>query len=270
MLTNKIEILEDTDSDATDIFEQSLFTIFADSRNQHGEPGQYVVYKSGVYGDLKLRLADPDPSNNSLFAHFLWNAGLQAAEIIITGEISMANETVLEFGAGAGLPGIVSALSGAKETVLSDYPAEELLSNIRQNVLTNTPPDLQKSVSVIGHVWGDLTDPLCESSARKFTRVIAADCMWMDWQHENLCASINRILAEDGLVIAIAGFHTGRKKLAAFFDATEAAGLVPVKPVMERDVEGNERPWVRDRGEEDRDLTERKRWLVIAILRRPM
>lgn len=76
MLTNKIQEVEDngSEADGTDIFEQSLFTIFSDSRNQHGEPGHYVLYKSSVYGDIKLRLADPDPSNNSLFSHFLWNA----------------------------------------------------------------------------------------------------------------------------------------------------------------------------------------------------
>lgn len=77
MLTNKIQELENSGSEAdnADIFEQSLFTIFSDSRNQHGEPGHYVLYKSGTYGDIKLRLADPEPSNNSLFSHFLWNVG---------------------------------------------------------------------------------------------------------------------------------------------------------------------------------------------------
>jgi hypothetical protein len=77
MLTDKIQEVDGNSSasDPTDIFEQSLFTIFSDSRNQHGEPGQYVVYKSSVYGDVKLRLADPDPDNHSLFSHFVWNAG---------------------------------------------------------------------------------------------------------------------------------------------------------------------------------------------------
>lgn len=76
MLTNKIQELESSGSEAddADIFEQSLFTIFSDLRNQYGEPGHHVLYKSGTYGDIKLRLVDPEPSNNSLFSHFLWNA----------------------------------------------------------------------------------------------------------------------------------------------------------------------------------------------------
>jgi nitrate reductase alpha subunit len=76
MLTNKVVELENSGSETedVDIFEQSIFTIFAEARNQHGEPGHYVLYKSDVYGDIKLRLSDPDKENNSLFSHFLWNA----------------------------------------------------------------------------------------------------------------------------------------------------------------------------------------------------
>jgi hypothetical protein len=132
MLTNKLEILDEDAEDAEDIFEQSLFTIFADSRNQHGEPGQYVIYKSSQFGDIKLRLADPNPSENSLFSHFLWNVstedvsflgngliafgilvGLQAAEMLTDGEFDVKDRTVLELGAGAALPGILSVLCGA-------------------------------------------------------------------------------------------------------------------------------------------------------------
>lgn len=63
--------------DSLTFFEDSLSSIFADARNQHGEPGEMVLYKSGVYfnKDLILRLANPKKEENSLFAHFLWNVG---------------------------------------------------------------------------------------------------------------------------------------------------------------------------------------------------
>ena len=41
---------------------------------------------------------------------------------------------VLELGAGAGLPSIVCALAGASRVVITDYPDEELIQNIRWNV----------------------------------------------------------------------------------------------------------------------------------------
>jgi hypothetical protein len=65
----------------------------------------------------------------------------------------------------------------------------------------------------------------------------------------------------------IAGFHTGREKLRGFFEeaAVRAAGL-EVERIWERDAGGEEREWVTDRGIED--VTQRKRWLVLAILKR--
>ncbi|KAI5804338.1 hypothetical protein EDC01DRAFT_415217 [Geopyxis carbonaria] len=265
MLTNRIQVVEEEISnDPVDIFEQSLFTIFSDSRNQHGEPGLHVIYKSSKFGDLKLRLANPDPSENRLFSHFLWNASLQAAEMITDGEFDINKQTVLELGAGAALPGILCCLSGADETVLSDYPAKAVLDNVHHNIEENIPELLRTRVSVVGHEWGTLQDDLCKNWKNRFTRIIAADCMWMDWEHENLCKSIVQLMSSDGICLAIAGFHTGRAKVAAFFEATERAGLIPLKPIFERDIEGKERPWKTDRGIED--PVERKRWLTIAFL----
>lgn len=63
------------------------------------------------------------------------------------------------------------------------------------------------------------------------------------------------------------GFHTGRPKVAAFFDeAALAAANLAIEAIWERDCDDHERPWCADRGIED--VTERKRWLVVAILRR--
>ena len=54
--------------------------------------------------------------------------------------------------------------------------------------------------------------------------------------------------------------------MAGFFDseALESVGL-RVERIWERDATGRERDWATDRGVED--VTERKRWLVIAVLK---
>jgi predicted nicotinamide N-methyase len=209
-------------------------------------------------------------------------------------EFDVRNHTVLELGAGAGLPGIISALSEAAEVrmgkplehlamtssqlissmltvslrrqvTLSDYPAPEILRNIRHNLDANLSPELLKRVSVAGHVWGDLSDDLCSTHPGTFSRVIAADCFWMDKQHDNLSRSIVHLMARDGILLAIAGFHTGRAKVAAFFESVERAGLELLGPIMEKDIVGNHRSWERDRGIED--PVDRKRWLVIGLFR---
>ncbi|KAH0493644.1 hypothetical protein TgHK011_000301 [Trichoderma gracile] len=100
-------------------------------------------------------------------------------------------------------------------------------------------------------------------------RLFVADCLWMPWQHANLRRSIDHFLKRDASARAwvVAGFHTGRPKMAGFFDAEalREEGGVEVERMWERDCDGVEREWDSER--ED-DITERKRWLVVAVLKR--
>ncbi|PUU75440.1 hypothetical protein B9Z19DRAFT_1067431 [Tuber borchii] len=275
LLTETIqELYTPSETDATSIFEESLPTVFSDPRVQHGEPGEYLLYKNEELGDFKLKLATPDPSNTSLFSHYIWNASEDitnastnvptAPENITNAEFNVAGKKVLEVGAGVGLPGIIAVYCEAEETVISDYPAKEILDNIQTNLEINLSRSQLAKVSVIGHEWGQTDDKLCTSRPGAFDKIIAADCFWMDSQHENLAKSVKALLARDGELLAFAGFHTGRAKVAGFFDAAERAGLVSVK-ITEKDIEGVEREWVRDRGQED--PVERKRWLAIGVFK---
>src|SRR5438045_7851192 len=60
-----------------------------------------------------------------------------------------------------------------------------------------------------------------------FTRLLVADCLWMPHQHTNLQRSISWFLNPDGRAWVIAGFHTGRAKMAGFFSKADLkmAGL---------------------------------------------
>lgn len=179
---------------------------------------------------------------------------------------------MLELGAGTGLAGMISALMGAREVVISDYPAPEVLGNIRANVERNVTPRRGKldgvgEVGVEGHEWGVSDDPFSVQNKETFGRILVADCLWMPWQHGNLLRSIRWFLAEDGRAWIVAGFHTGREKMRGFYEEAmlREAGL-EIERIWERNADGSERAWVTDRGVED--VTERKRWLVCAVLRR--
>lgn len=108
LLTNKVVIQEDEESTSPeDYLYTSLTTIFPDdTHNQHGDPGQTVVYKSSRFGDIKLTLADPkEATERSLFAHYLWNAGVYLAEVVSAAndtaeEWNVKGEKVIELGAG--------------------------------------------------------------------------------------------------------------------------------------------------------------------------
>lgn len=105
MLTDKVRVEQCIDSnEPDDIFSSAVGLIFTDDlRNQHGDPGATVIYKSNRYGDIKLSVADPvGEDDRRLFAHYLWNAGVYLAELISEEEgWSVKDETVIELGAGA-------------------------------------------------------------------------------------------------------------------------------------------------------------------------
>lgn len=168
-----------------------------------------------------------------------------------------------------GLVGIVSTLAGASDVYLSDYPAKVVLDNIKRNVKQNVPEELASKARVEGHAWGVFDDEFAKAHGRKFSRVLAADCFWMPWQHENLALSMLHFLSDepDSRVLAIGGFHTGRAKLAAFFDVAVEKGL-EVQEIYEEDAEGTRREWVKEKDGGRENVTERKKWLTIAILRR--
>ena len=197
----------------------------------------------------------------------------------------------LELGAGTGLPSIMASLLGAKEITVTDYPSEVILSVLRANVAANTIPDLSPlarntnvadhmDVSspvrlhlqpgvVFGHEWGVLTDDFSQSNCHAYDRLFVCDCLWMPWQHFTLLASIAHFLADnaEARCWVLAGFHTGREKMRDFFRAdTLLPNGLEVERIWESECDGKEREWSWDR--ED-DISERKRWLAVASLRRP-
>ena len=194
---------------------------------------------------------------------------------------------------GTGLAGIVSGLARASDVAISDYPSPEIIASIKSNVEKNVPEYVRSthtnqhhmiwreedvkfpsasyhsSMRVYGHKWGDLNDHLSRSHKGYFDRIIAADCLWMLAEHENLADSMLHFVSRDAdaQVWVIAGFHTGRTKIASFFDTAVEKGL-EISRIYERDVNGHERAWKRERDGGREDVTGRKRWLVVAVLKR--
>lgn len=83
----------------------------------------------------------------------------------------MHNRTVLELGAGAGLPGLVSGILGAEKVVISDYPDPELIENLEYNIrecalLSQNVPSFgsqasgREPVIAQGFIWGSDTASL--------------------------------------------------------------------------------------------------------------
>lgn len=96
-----------------------------------------------------------------------WNTARVTADWLLEHPDMYRNRRTLELGAGAGLPSLAIAASGADYVVMTDYPDAPLLRNLEYNADCNMPGssrqniDVEVSQSVIaiydlckGFVWG--------------------------------------------------------------------------------------------------------------------
>lgn len=89
----RISVPPPDEPEAEDIFSSALTTIFTDDAiNSWGSPGASITYRSPQYGSIELKVpVHPDEEQGrKLFAHYLWNAGVVAADAI---ESASSDET---------------------------------------------------------------------------------------------------------------------------------------------------------------------------------
>jgi EEF1A N-terminal glycine/lysine methyltransferase len=147
---------------------------------------------------------------------------------------------VLEFGAGAGLPSLVCAISSARQVVVTDYPDQDLIENLRYNI-RHCAASLDNIV-VEGYLWGNppctLTNHLASSTAeRGFDLLILADLLFNHSEHTRLVVSIQKTLKQTADAKALVFFTPHRPWLfdndMAFFDVAREMGFA-VEPVLEK------------------------------------
>lgn len=113
MLTFLIRKPQPADTTPEEIYSNAVGLLFPDNvLTYHGDPGSCVTYLSKRFGNIELSLVDPyDHGEHVLFAHHIWNSGIQMAEFISqandpmktekVGRWNVAGEQILELGAGA-------------------------------------------------------------------------------------------------------------------------------------------------------------------------
>lgn len=141
---------------------------------------------------------------------------------------------------------------------------------IKTNINKNVAPGLRAHVTVEGHLWGSTSTPFEIEHARRYTRILAADCLWMPWEHDNLAKSMLYFLSNDttARIYCIAGFHTGRAKVVPFFEETIPQQGLQVEDIYEMDADGERRAWATERDGGRENVGERKKWLVVARIKR--
>lgn len=151
-----------------------------------------------------------------------------------------------------------------------DFSRSAIMNQAEPDEQASYTTEMRARTAVYGHQWGVLDDSFAESHARRYTRVLAADCLWMPHEHENLARSMLHFLSDspDARVYVIAGFHTGRAKVAPFFEETVPEVGLEVESIYEMNAEGTRRAWAMERDGGREDVTERKKWCMLARLRR--
>jgi nicotinamide N-methyltransferase len=186
--------------------------------------GVYIVFPSNL-------LTSPQQG------HLLWNAGRTLATYLETNADSLIRgKTVLELGAGAGLPSLVSAIHGAKQVVVTDYPDPDLVENLQWNVDHCAMLPQPRNIEAKGYLWGAETETVVSglsSGEASFDLLILADLLFNHSEHRKLLSSVQQMLKRSADAQALVFFTPYRPWLLqndlAFFDLAKEAGFVVEK-----------------------------------------
>jgi EEF1A N-terminal glycine/lysine methyltransferase len=137
--------------------------------------------------------------------------------------------------------------AGARKVVVTDYPDEELVQNLRYNIEHGTAAAAVDNIVPEGYLWGasalKLTAHLNgdgDGGAGGFDLLILADLLFNHSEHRKLVSSIQTTLKRAPEPRALVFFTPHRPWLfdrdMAFFDLAREAGFV-VDMVLERRLE---------------------------------
>lgn len=137
------------------------------------------------------------------------------------------NKTILELGAGGGLPSLICAVHGARQVVVTDYPDAELIENLNYNIKTCTQLSNPKNIIADGYLWGAPVAEIAKSisgSAKeaRFDILILADLLFNHSEHQKLVKTVRLTLARTPKAKALVFFTPYRpwllEKDLSFFD----------------------------------------------------
>lgn len=117
---------------------------------------------------------------------------------------------MLEIGAAAGVPSIVSAIKCARTVVMTDFPDVELVQNMRANAASSV--DLMPNPGCLhaeGYKWGAPVEGICgylPSEETGFDVLIMADVVYSHREHGNLVKTMQQTLKRSPEAVALVIF----------------------------------------------------------------
>ncbi|KAJ4527373.1 hypothetical protein HRR83_000125 [Exophiala dermatitidis] len=197
---------------------------------QPEKPATFTTYTLQNGQTISLRLG-----------HLLWNAGQVIAQYLEDNAQLCCGKTVLELGAGAGLPSLTAAILGAEKVVVTDYPDPDLIMNLRYNIEHCSALADKSNIVADGFLWGSPAEPLKahigNGGDAGFDLLILADILFNHSEHAKLLATLRDCLKKSAESVALVFFTPYRpwllEKDLHFFDIARADGFV-VNKILER------------------------------------
>lgn len=133
-------------------------------------------------GKIQLRMV----KKHALWGDHLWNGGRWLANHLEANPDLVKGKTVVELGAGAGLPSLIASKLGAQIVTCTDYPDRELIDNLAYNFEINCP---EAKTLVTGYLWGDDISELEKSSNGPYDVLFLCDLLFNHSEHTKLLRS---------------------------------------------------------------------------------
>ncbi len=247
---DKINV-DDNSADANDSVQdddQAMSNLFRGSDDSDSDDEPEVRVEQIGDAAFELRCAPDDGTATGaagpLFAYTVWSGSVQVAEHVAAFPDLVRGHRVVELGAAAALPSLVSLHLGCSRALITDYPSEHVLSAVRRNVDANAKTlggDLETRCEVLGHLWGAVAAEASSSGAElagsleprhrhAFDVALVAECLWKHDEHENLLRSIEAFLRADGRGVIVMSYAHHIPGLEAqddeFFALAAKAGYI--------------------------------------------
>lgn len=215
---------------------------------------------------ISLHTPDTDAANWALHASSIWISSIYLADHLEDLHITHMQSQVpgnlvrvLELGASAGLPSIlISKLYPTLSVTATDYPDEELIKTLAENVQQN---GVAQWCRALPYAWGSDPSTILEHG-QKFDLVFATDTLWNPDLHVIFISALQSTLRKSPLsrVHLVVGLHTGRYTIQSFLKQALKSGF-DLENVVEKEIAGTTvRGW--DVARENEDEREKRRWVI--------
>ncbi|BFZ56904.1 hypothetical protein PYCC9005_003954 [Savitreella phatthalungensis] len=192
---------------------------------------------------ITIKILPKEGKALTLIADAIFSPALVLAECIFTGLLNVRGRSLIELGCGTGLVGLAAARHGATTAFLTDFDADEILDNPRENLRDNLELLSGACVVVAGHTWGTSADRVIEQHRQigqsrdgRFDIVVLSDILWYDSSHRDILSSTEALLRTGGEVWISSGRYT--KNAEGFLALAQTIGFMHNEITLESDWHG--------------------------------